>query len=147
MTEPGGRFNIPPTAAVPALDVDQWQEWRDTGSVSMAGGLGRLLSSKPGDRMFGVRPRIYFLTHPIDTPAEYRAAIAVLLDALAQVGEPLFTDGDATDLRLCATDYDSPGVRSAGGNWPTYAPRALESLAARIASLLPPVDPQEGSAP
>jgi hypothetical protein len=84
--------------SAPALSPEQWREWRDSGRVSDRHGH-LLLTSKPGDHVFGYRPRIYVCTQPVDTPEEYRALIAVLLDALAQVGEPLFTHDDVASLR------------------------------------------------
>lgn len=82
----------------PVLSPEQWREWRENGTVSDRHGH-LLLTSKPGDPVFGYRPRIYVSTQPVDTPEGYRALIAVLLDALAQVGEPLFAHDDVASLR------------------------------------------------
>lgn len=117
----------------PALTPEQWQKWRESKRFSF---VHSIVAYVDEDGLF--------YAEALNTPAEYRATIAVLLDSLAQAGEPLFTHEDADVVFRLKAAAENPSDWWSdwwGGN--TERERKVvqdraDTLAARIASLLPP---------
>jgi hypothetical protein len=118
----------------PALTPEQWRKWRTEHELTYwpaPEAVGYLFADISDDH--GVR----FFVEPLRDPGEIRAAIAVLLDALAQAGEPLFTEVDTLVLDATAPHCSMQALEVAGEPKGTVG-GAMRSLSARIASLLPP---------
>lgn len=107
----------------PALTPEQWREWKSGDGYVQ--GLGRLKYADDNTRV-----RIYVATQPVDTPAEFRAAIAILLDALAQAGEPLFIEDDLWTVLDLQNAVESGTL--------TMEQLRIDALTNRLRSLLPP---------
>lgn len=107
------------------LTPDQWRTWREKGQLLLRYPEGRgryhLAGREDGEvRFHGA----------LSDPDEFRAAIAVLLDALAQKGEPVLTEVHAALCEDAAGKYDDICMLARAGS--------MHHLSRRIASFLPP---------
>jgi hypothetical protein len=106
----------------PVLTPEQWREWREIGEVylpdpnSPSGGRYLFASRtvlKP-HRAFNVaRNGVHFLVNPT-FPNEQRAAIALLLDALAQAGEPLVMRDAVESVEFVTDSMQGYAVSNSG---------------------------------